>query len=145
MNLDTAIWDVLVRLPLAALLGGLIGLERETEGKPAGLRTNMMVALGAATFTLVSANLVSAEDAGDPTRVVTGVATGIGFLGAGSIIQSRGKVEGVTTAAGVWVVGAIGAACGLGAYLIASVAALLALAILAVVLRLEKKADIQHE
>ncbi len=139
MNLDTAVWDVL-RLPLAAVLGAVIGWERERGGKPAGLRTNMMVALGASTFTLLSIGLTSTQDAGDPTRIVTGVATGIGFLGAGSIIQSRGEVEGVTTAAGIWVVGAIGAACGLGAYLVATVAAVLALVILVILGRLEKKA-----
>jgi putative Mg2+ transporter-C (MgtC) family protein len=139
MNLDIATWDVL-RLPLAALLGGLIGWERERGGKPAGLRTNMMVALGASAFTLVSSQLVSVQSAGDPTRIVTGVATGIGFLGAGSIIRSRGEVEGMTTAAGIWVVGAIGAACGLGAYLVATVAAVLALAILVLLLRVERKA-----
>jgi putative Mg2+ transporter-C (MgtC) family protein len=130
---------VLIRLPLAALLGALIGWERETGGKPAGLRTNMMVALGASTFTLVSTSLASAsaQEAGDPIRIVTGVATGIGFLGAGSIIQTRTGVEGMTTAAGIWVVGAIGAACGLGAYLIAIVAALLGLIILGILRRLE--------
>jgi putative Mg2+ transporter-C (MgtC) family protein len=130
---------VLLRLPLAALLGALIGWEREIGGKPAGLRTNMMVSLGASTFALVSTSLtaVSAQDAGDPVRIVTGVATGIGFLGAGSIIQTRTGVEGMTTAAGIWVVGAIGAACGLGAYLIAIVATLLGVTILGIVHRLE--------
>lgn len=141
MNLDSAIWDVLLRLPLAALLGALIGWERETEGKPAGLRTNMMVALGASTFTLLATNLAAFENGADPTRIVTGVATGIGFLGAGSIIQSSRGVEGMTTAAGIWVVGAIGAACGLGAYSIAIVTAVLAFVILALLLRLEIKAN----
>lgn len=139
MDIDPHIRDVLIRLPLATLLGALIGWERETGGKPAGLRTNMMVALGASTFTLVSTSLASAsaQEAGDPIRIVTGVATGIGFLGAGSIIQTRTGVEGMTTAAGIWVVGAIGAACGLGAYLIAIVAALLGLVILGILRRLE--------
>lgn len=139
MDIDPQIRDVLLRLPLAALLGALIGWEREIGGKPAGLRTNMMVSLGASTFALVSTSLtaVSAQDAGDPVRIVTGVATGIGFLGAGSIIQTRTGVEGMTTAAGIWVVGAIGAACGVGAYLIAIVAALLGVTILGIVHRLE--------
>jgi putative Mg2+ transporter-C (MgtC) family protein len=139
MDIAPQIRDVLLRLPLAALLGALIGWEREIGGKPAGLRTNMMVSLGASTFALVSTSLtaVSAQDAGDPVRIVTGVATGIGFLGAGSIIQTRTGVEGMTTAAGIWVVGAIGAACGLGAYLIAIVATLLGVTILGIVHRLE--------
>jgi putative Mg2+ transporter-C (MgtC) family protein len=141
MSVDAATWEVLVRLPLAALLGAMIGWERETGGKPAGLRTNMMVALGASAFTLMSTNLAAFHDVGDPVRIVTGVATGIGFLGAGSIIQSRGEVEGMTTAAGIWVVGAIGAACGLGAYAIATVTAVLALIILVLLRRLEKKGE----
>ena len=141
MNLDSAILDVVLRLPLSCLLGALIGWERETGGKPAGLRTNMMVALGAATFTLLATSLAPLQEAADPTRIVTGVATGIGFLGAGSIIQSRKGVEGMTTAAGVWVVGAIGAACGLGAYSIASVASVLAFVILAFLRRLGDRAN----
>jgi putative Mg2+ transporter-C (MgtC) family protein len=99
----------------------------------------MMVALGASTFTLLATHLSAAENAGDPTRIVTGVATGIGFLGAGAILQSQHRVEGMTTAAGIWVVGAIGAACGLGAYALATVSAVLAFVILAFLRRLEDK------
>jgi putative Mg2+ transporter-C (MgtC) family protein len=127
--------DVVGRLLLALVYGALLGLERELRHKPAGLRTHMMVSLGAASFTLVSLQLVAAATAqhglrSDPIRIVEGVTAGVGFLGGGSIIQSRGSVEGITTAAGMWVVGAIGIACGAGAYLLAMVTAILAFTIL---------------
>ena len=137
------LFRVCMRLLCAVLLGGLIGWDRERREKPAGLRTHMMVTLGSAAFVLlafeVAAEVSSRYGAEglDPTRVLQGVVGGIGFLGAGSIIQSRGHVKGVTTAASVWVSGALGAACGMGAYLLAVVTAGLALVILTVVGRLE--------
>lgn len=121
--------DASFRLLVAVVLGGLLGWDRERIGKPAGLRTHMMVTLGAALFVLLGVELLMeysarVEDAQlDPTRVLQGVVGGIGFLGAGSIIQSRGGVEGVTTAASVWVTGAIGAGCGLGYYSLAAIVA----------------------
>ncbi len=136
MDLLVSARDVVSRLALALVYGGLIGWEREARNKPAGLRTHMMVSLGSAAFTLVSFELAAAAERGgmasDPIRIVEGVTAGIGFLGAGSIIQSRGAVEGVTTAAGLWVVGAIGIACGGGHYLLATTTAVLAFVILAV-------------
>src|SRR5262249_55755853 len=101
---------------LALVLGGLLGLEREWRRKPAGLRTHMMVALGAATFTLVTLRLYAHLDGtrADPSRVVEAVVTGLGFLGAGSIIQSRGSVEGLTTAGSLWLAGGVGLAAGFG-------------------------------
>jgi putative Mg2+ transporter-C (MgtC) family protein len=125
--------DQALRLLVAAVLGGLVGYDRERLRKAAGLRTNILVSLGAAGFTLAAGAFVTEGSGADPTRIVTGVATGIGFLGAGSILRDKeGHVEGVTTAAGIWVVGAIGVACGGGFYVIAATITLLALFILAV-------------
>jgi putative Mg2+ transporter-C (MgtC) family protein len=142
MTLEVA-GEILVRLVAAALCGALIGWNREREDKPAGLRTHMLVSLGAASFTLVMLDLIrrypGSQAQGDPTRIIQGIATGIGFLGAGSIWRSGSAVKGVTTAAGIWVVGAIGVACGAGSYLIAAIAALLTLAILSVMVKLERK------
>jgi putative Mg2+ transporter-C (MgtC) family protein len=105
---------VAVRLVLAALLGGLLGLERQRRGKAAGLRTHMLVALGSALF--VIAPLEAGAGAADLTRVIQGIATGIGFVGAGSILKQteQGEVKGLTTAAGIWLTAAVGIAVGLG-------------------------------
>jgi len=102
----------------------LIGWDRERADKPAGIRTHMLVALGSASFTLlgfeVGDHLAPKTGEGfDPTRVLQGVIGGIGFLGAGAIIQNRGRVSGITTAASVWVAGALGSAAGVGAYVLA--------------------------
>lgn len=116
--------DAVGRLLAAFIFGGAIGWNRERLGKPAGLRTHIMVTLGACTFLILGTELLAGSAADselDPTRVLQGVVGGIGFLGAGSIIQSRGTVEGVTTAATVWVAGAIGAGCGLGQYVLVAV------------------------
>ena len=128
--------DVVLRLSLASLLGGLIGWDREAENKAAGLRTHMLVSLGSAIFTLAALQLsdLHAEaggQRGDPTRLLQGLVTGIGFLGAGQIIQSRGEiVSGITTAAGIWVVGSIGVACGGGSYFLGGVSVAFVLVIL---------------
>ena len=132
---------IALRLILAAALGGVLGYEREREGKAAGVRTHMLVALGAALFVLVP------EQAGvapaDVSRVVQGVITGIGFLGAGSIIKGseEGSVKGLTTAAGIWLTAAIGIACGVGRGSTAVLSALLALVILAFVPHLRAVRD----
>lgn len=130
MNVDIPVWETLVRLTLGVILGGVIGWEREHRGKPAGLRTNMMVSLGAATFTLMSVGLLPESPSTDPSRIVTGVATGIGFLGAGSIIKTGASVSGITTAAGIWVVGSVGAAAGVGAYSVAIAATVVSIIVL---------------
>lgn len=116
------------RLLLAGLLGGLLGYDRERMGKAAGLRTHMLVAMGSALF--VMAPMFAGMTQLD--RVVQGVVTGIGFLGAGAIMkrQSEADIQGLTTAAGVWMTAAIGVACGLGRGLTAIVAACLAFAVL---------------
>lgn len=112
--------DALFRLLAAFVMGGAVGWNRERLGKPAGLRTHIMVALGACAFLIMGLELLAGYgDELDPTRVLQGVVGGIGFLGAGSIIQSRGNATGVTTAATLWVTGAIGAGCGFGQYVLA--------------------------
>ena len=121
--------EVFLRLLLAAALGGAIGLEREYRHKPAGLRTNMLIALGSALFSVMSIDLGAA--AGSPDRIAAQVVTGIGFLGAGAILRSGENVHGLTTAATIWVNAAIGMAAGLGAYAVASVAAAITLVVLA--------------
>ena len=119
--------DMMLRMLAAMAMGIIVGLDRERHGKPAGIKTFSLVSLGAATFTLIATQMVEESPQNlpqgyDPVRLVAGIVGGIGFLGAGTIIQSRGHVEGVTTAAGIWIVGAIGVACGAGYYLIALMA-----------------------
>ena len=130
---------LLVRLLLAAVLGGVLGYEREKKGKAAGVRTHMLVAMGAALFVLVPQQ--GGMQLGDMSRVIQGVIAGIGFLGAGAIIKSDSEesVQGLTTAAGVWMTAAIGVACGLGRESTALLGTLLALAVLALVPRLVER------
>lgn len=106
--------ELLFQLVLAVLLGGAIGLDRELRGKPAGLRTNVLICIGATLFTVLSYH-VSGER-GDPGRIAAQVLTGIGFIGAGTILHLRGAVTGLTSAATIWVVAAIGMAVGANAY-----------------------------
>jgi len=118
-----------VRLLVAAILGGILGLQRERHGKAAGVRTHMLVALGAALFVLVPQQGGMNEE--DLSRVIQGVVAGVGFLCAGSILKSDDDhVRGLTTAAGIWLTAAIGVAAGLGREMTAALCALLALAIL---------------
>ena len=126
-------WDLLGKLGLAVLLGGLVGFEREMLEKPAGLRTNILICLGAALFTHMSSYVRvwgSPSTPVDASRIASQIVSGIGFLGAGAIIQSRAHVRGLTTAATIWVVGAIGMAVGAGAFLAAVVGTALILMIL---------------
>lgn len=132
---------ITIRLLLAAILGGMLGLERELKGKSAGLRTYMLVCLGAALFILVP------EQAGildtDLTRVIQGVIAGVGFLGAGTILKSSNeeRVKGLTTAAGIWMTAAIGVAAGMGRGSSALLSTALALVILFILPRFEKMID----
>ena len=119
----------LLRLLLAALLGALVGAERELRGHPAGVRTQALVALAAALFTGVGGSAFSGP-AADPTRVAAGVATGVGFLGAGVILHYRGSVRGLTTAATLWLSAAVGMAVGAGAIVPAVVAAVFGLVLI---------------
>ena len=119
--------DVLSVL-LATAFGGAIGLEREISGKPAGLRTNILICLGAAVFTIISKQM--AEPGGSFTRIAAQIVTGVGFLGAGAIIQDRGGVHGLTSAATIWLVASIGMACGAHLYSLATITTGLAILVL---------------
>lgn len=113
--MDSAVDAVMLgRIALATLLGAFLGYERERAGKPAGVRTHGMVALGAALFTAVSVD--GFEGGGDPARMAAQIVTGVGFLGAGTILHFRGTVHGLTTAASLWVSAAMGTAVGVGMY-----------------------------
>lgn len=135
---------MVTRLAAALVLGALLGYERERRAKPAGLKTHMLVALGSATFVVLGLGVLlqfgdrASDSRIDPTRVIEGVIGGIGFLGAGSIIQGRGRVQGITTGASVWTAGALGAACGLGALVLAVVVTVMALLTLTIFARIER-------
>lgn len=132
---------ILLRLLLAAVLGGILGYEREQQGKAAGIRTHMLVAMGAALFVLVPQQ--GGMEIADMSRVVQGVIAGIGFLCAGAIIKNKAEenVHGLTTAAGVWMTAAIGIACGLGREMTAVLSTVLALGVLALVPKLVDRRD----
>ena len=140
--------EIAARLALALVAGGALGLERQWHGKPAGLRTHMMVSLGAAAFVLITLELYDAAiEAGgehmrlDPLRLMQGLVGGIGFLGAGSILRQGDSVEGLTTAASVWIAGALGAACGGGHYVIAGLTTAFGLIVLLALGALEHRID----
>jgi putative Mg2+ transporter-C (MgtC) family protein len=130
------------RLLLACLLGGVVGLERELHRKSAGVRTNLLICMGAAFFTLLSA--VLAGD-GSPNRgqVASNIVQGIGFLGAGLILHNRSRVSGLASAASVWAVASIGMACGAGLYAAAGAATLIVVAAMEVVGFLEQRANLK--
>jgi putative Mg2+ transporter-C (MgtC) family protein len=132
---------VSARLVVAVTLGGLLGYERERAGKAAGLRTHMLVALGAAIFVL--APLESGMAVADLSRVIQGIITGIGFLGAGAILKRvrRMEIEGLTTAANIWFTAAIGTAVGSGQLWLPTLGTLLALVVLAALRRLEARLE----
>ncbi len=128
--------ELMLQLALATLLGGLIGLERELGGKPAGLRTNILICMGAVLYTTLSIDL--AGERADPGRVAAQIVTGVGFIGAGTILHARGAVVGLTSAATIWVVAAIGVALGAGHYLESLGATLFVVAVLQGLGRLEQ-------
>jgi putative Mg2+ transporter-C (MgtC) family protein len=128
------LWELVLRLLLAVVLCGLVGLERESRGQAAGLRTHVVVGLGSALFTVVSAYGFADAGVSDPTRIAAQIVSGIGFLGAGAILRTGGSVRGLTTAGTLWVVAALGMAAGAGAYA-AAIAATLVLVPAIVVLR----------
>ena len=114
-----------LRLILAAVLGGVIGLERQLKHRPAGLRTNMFICFGAALYTILSFELTKDIGVSDQTRIAAQIIPGIGFIGAGSILHAKNGVSGLTTAATLFVVASIGMACGGGLYLLATFATVL--------------------
>lgn len=137
--------EIALRLALATLLGAVIGVEREMRDRPAGLKTHMLTALAAAVFTVITFEIfelvrgLDPKSSADPIRVIEAVTAGVAFLAAGTIIQSRGRVQGLTTGAGMWMAGAIGVACGGGYYALALMAAALSVGIFVVINRLEER------
>jgi putative Mg2+ transporter-C (MgtC) family protein len=132
---------VLVRLIAALLAGGIIGLQRETSGKAAGLRTHMLVCAGTTLFVLAAIDVGMENDA--MSRVIQGLATGIGFLGAGAIlkVESSHQIKGLTTAAGIWITAALGVAIGVGQLGTAAIGTVLAWFVLAVLIKVDKRID----
>lgn len=138
--------NVVIRVLLAAILGACIGLERDIRGRSAGLRTNILVSVGSAVFMLLSIGIanqwnfytVSTGPVSDPTRMAAQIITGIGFLGAGAIIKHGFSVQGLTTAACLWIASAIGMSCGAGYYDIGLLTTIIAIFVLTVLSRIEK-------
>lgn len=140
--------DVIIRIVLSILLAGLIGIERKFYHKPAGFRTNIMVGLGSTLLMIMALYIYeNFNDNGnvDISRIAGQVVTGIGFLGAGAIIQGRGSIHGMTTAASIWVVAAIGMTVGLGYYFAAFTVTLAALLVLVVMGRIEYRLEHDDE
>jgi len=137
-EMGTILGSTIVRLVLAAFLGGLIGLEREWRHKAAGLRTNMLMCFGAAMFTVLSVQLAD-KFGGDHVRIASQIIPGIGFIGAGTILRERGSIVGLTSAATIFVTASIGMAAGAGLYLTATFATIVVLIALAVLGRLENR------
>jgi putative Mg2+ transporter-C (MgtC) family protein len=133
---------VILRLLLACLLGGLVGLERELNRKSAGVRTNLLICMGAAFFTLLSA-VLAGDNSPNKGQVASNIVQGIGFLGAGLIIHNRSRVSGLASAASIWVVASIGMACGAGLYAAAAVGAFIVILALAVVGFLEQRVSLK--
>ncbi len=142
---------VAARMLLAALFGAAIGFEREWRERPAGLRTHILVCVAAATFAILTIEIVHApmfegqSIRFDPLRVVEAVTAGVAFLAAGVVIFTRGEIHGLTTGAGMWMAGSIGLACGLGLWQVAGFATFLSLLVLGVLHTLEDKMALGHE
>ncbi|MCD9124662.1 MgtC/SapB family protein [Luteimonas fraxinea] len=136
-DVDTST-TIVVRVLVAAILGGMVGWEREHKGRAAGLKTHILVSIGSALFVL--APLLSGIDGGDVTRVMQGIVSGIGFLGAGAILKlDKGeRIEGLTTAAGVWMTAAIGMAAGMGQEMVALATTVMALLVVSALPKLQR-------
>ena len=132
--------DVLMRLIVATLLGGLVGMERQIHHKPAGLRTHILVSIGACMCMIVGISINKEFGDGiDPSRIAAQVVSGIGFLGAGTIMVTKASVKGLTTAASIWATSALGLAIGNGMFFAASVAAVIMVTVLLVFEFIEEK------
>ncbi len=139
------VWpEDLYSIVLAIVFGAMIGMEREFHGKAAGLRTNILICLGAAVFTIISRQMATGSE-GSVTRIAAQIVTGVGFLGAGAIIQDRGGVHGLTTAATIWLVASIGMACGARFYQLALITTLLAIVVLIGLGKIARPLDNHHE
>lgn len=130
------------RLLLACLLGGAIGLQRELKQKAAGVRTNLLICMGAAFFTLLS-SVLAGDASTDKSRVASNIVQGVGFLGAGLILQNRSRISGLTSAASVWVVASVGMACGAGLYAAGTIATLIVIVALELVGFLERRGNVK--
>lgn len=146
MIADLTWWEIVLRLLVAAVLGGIVGIERESAGQDAGFRTHLLLSLGAATFGVISVgafdDFIASSSATnvrvDVTRVASYVAAGIGFIGGGAILKHAGAVRGITTAASIWTAAAIGLAAGLGLWVAAATGTVIAVAALALLRPLSK-------
>lgn len=126
-------WDLVARLAVAAFLGGLVGIEREYSVHTAGLRTNILVSVGSCLFTILSIESFPSDSPNrDPARIAAQIVSGIGFLGAGAVFRDGDRVRGLTTAATIWLMAAIGMAAGAGDYFLAVAAVVIALIVLVV-------------
>jgi putative Mg2+ transporter-C (MgtC) family protein len=148
MELATFDWSLLLRIAVGSLLGGVIGYERDLHGRPAGLRTHMIVALASATFMVISTHFVYLQHYGkedlvevDASRIAASIVTGMGFLAGGAIMRTGISVQGLTTAAALWLVGSIGMASGAGMYGIAVFVTILGVVALTLLRRFEDKDD----
>ena len=139
MDLHSPTILIALKLLTAMLCGGAIGFERELSRKPAGLRTNVLICMGAALYMIVSRHIGSGAPGGDPGRLAAQVVTGIGFLGAGVILQARGSIHGLTTAATIFVVGAVGLSAGDGMFGIAALSTTLIIVVLVLLRRVESE------
>ena len=119
--------EIFLRIFIAAVVGGIVGYERKIANKPAGIRTLMLISVGSALFTIVGVTTLANFD---PSKIIAGIVTGIGFLGAGTIFKSKDTVTGLTTAASMWAVAAIGLTAGLGEYVLMTVSTILIIIIL---------------
>ena len=137
MTLPLGDWEMTERLLLAALIGALLGLEREWRQKTAGLRTNVLIAVGTATFTLMSIEFATGVPGADPGRLAAQIVTGVGFLGAGAIMRTDSGIHGLTTAATVWVNAALSVAVGGGEYHLAVIGSAVTLAALLILQPIE--------
>jgi putative Mg2+ transporter-C (MgtC) family protein len=149
LHLQSLGWDAAVKIAVAALLGAIVGLEREWGGHEAGLRTNMLIAISSCLFTILSIEGFPLQgSAQDTARVAAQIVTGVGFLGAGVVLQARGHVRGLTTAASIWLVAAIGMAVGTGTYFLAAFATILSMVSLMLLApvshRLEQRAEVRR-
>jgi len=131
--------DIIIKLVVATILGGLIGFLREVGGKAAGLRTHILVTMGSALLAIISIYMGAGYQGTDVGRVAAGVVTGIGFIGAGAIIRDRGQIRGITTAASIWICAAIGLAVGVGLYAAAISATIITVVVLEILRYIEKR------
>jgi putative Mg2+ transporter-C (MgtC) family protein len=137
--------DDFYRLAMALLVGGIIGAERERLKKAVGLRTLILISLGSALFTILSYRIGIDNNSNEPGRIAANIVSGIGFLGAGVILEERGRVTGLTTAATIWLTAALGMAAGAGEYILSASAALISIIVLMLFTRFEEYLEISSE